>query len=92
MHDYQLNGSYFEDLNQTYIDKLFFIFNIEPLIFEKKKSKGICLSVWYENKLSILENGNGLNTIFSIFAPHFFLYLEWLNKHIERSFVDFELL
>lgn len=86
MHDYQLNGSYFEDLNLTYIDKLFFIF------FEKKKSKGICLSVWYENKLSILENGNGLSTIFSIFAPHFFLYLEWLNKHIERSFVDFELL
>lgn len=71
-HDYQLNGSCFEDLNQTYIDKLFFIFNIEPLIFEKKKSKGICLSVWYENKLSIFENGNGLSTIFSIFAQHFF--------------------
>lgn len=38
-HDYQLNGSCFEDLNQTYIDKLFFIFNIEPLIFEKKKEQ-----------------------------------------------------
>lgn len=88
MHDYQLNGSCFEDLNQTY-----FLYSILNHSYSrKKKSKGICLSVWYENKLSILENGNGLSTIFSILAPHFFLYLEWLNKHIERSFVDFELL